>query len=141
MSKKWLMSSKDNTLITAGKRRFHFATQSNKVRQIYFCNLLSSFNIFFLLAYEEIRANNEEDSSDSDSLETVRVKNETPDRRDAANESIRSMYSSNLSSMEPKLDDIMVIDVLGDHGKEPPQSTPLKKAIPLLLSWSISLVS
>ncbi len=66
-----------------------------------------------------------EDSSDSDPFETARVAN-TPESRATANESLRSMYSSNNKTADnSKIDDIMVIDVLGDLGKEEAQSTPI----------------
>ncbi|XP_057376797.1 nuclear valosin-containing protein-like isoform X1 [Daphnia carinata] len=81
-------------------------------------------------AYEDIRATLDikEDSSDSDPYETARIP-DTPETRETANESLRSMYSTNRTEDNSKLDDIMVIDVLGDHEKAPPQSTPMKKKI------------
>jgi ribosome biogenesis ATPase len=37
------------------------------------------------------------------------------------------MYSSNRTAEDSKIDDIMVIDVLGEQDMAPPQSTPIKK--------------
>jgi hypothetical protein len=37
------------------------------------------------------------------------------------------MYSSNRTAEDSKIDDIMVIDVLGEQEMAPPQSTPIKK--------------
>lgn len=85
---------------------------------------------FNFKAYEEIRQSldiTKEDGSNSDPEETSRVVAETPEKKSTANESLRSMYSSNHTPSDTKLDDIMVIDVLGDHAKGPPQSTPVKK--------------
>ena len=70
-----------------------------------------------------------DESSDSDPYETARIA-DTPESRGTANESLRSMYSSNRTP-SGKGDDIMVIDVLGDLEKEAPQSTPVKKVFVL----------
>ncbi|EFX62597.1 hypothetical protein DAPPUDRAFT_300935 [Daphnia pulex] len=81
-------------------------------------------------AYEDIRITLEakDDGSDSDPYETARIA-ETPERNDTANESLRSMYSSNRTAEDSKIDDIMVIDVLGEQEMAPPQSTPIKKKV------------
>lgn len=77
-----------------------------------------------------------EDGSDSDPYETTRIA-DTPETRETANESLRSMYSSNRTADDSKIDDIMVIDVLGDTEKAPTQSTPMKK-VGLRISFTIA---
>ncbi len=78
--------------------------------------------------YEEIIETLEakNDDTDSDPYETARIA-DTPETRQTANESLRSMYSSNRTADDSKIDDIMVIDVLGEQDVAPPQSTPVKK--------------
>lgn len=87
--------------------------------------------VFANLAYEDISGSlivDEETDSDPEQLETSAIADE---KRQPANESIRSMYSTNRSTAgdDTKLDDIMVIDVLGDHAKSTPQSSPVKQVI------------
>nr|CAH0102978.1 unnamed protein product [Daphnia galeata] len=80
--------------------------------------------------YEEIIETLEakNDDTDSDPYETARIA-DTPEARQTANESLRSMYSSNRTADDSKIDDIMVIDVLGEQDVAPPQSTPVKKKV------------
>ena len=78
--------------------------------------------------YEEIIETLEakNDDTDSDPYETARIA-DTPEARQTANESLRSMYSSNRTADDSIVDDIMVIDLLVEQDVAPPQSTPVKK--------------
>jgi ribosome biogenesis ATPase len=78
--------------------------------------------------YEEIIETLEakDEDTDSDPYETTRIV-DTPETRQTANESLRSMYSSNRTAVDSKIYDIMVIDVLGGQDMAPPQSTQVKK--------------
>ena len=87
-------------------------------------------------AYEEVRAQiqeeKEDEDEDSDPFEAIIVA-ETPEAtRDTANESIRSMYSANRSATTSDLknDDFMVIDLVGENSNQGAvESTPVKKLV------------
>lgn len=76
-----------------------------------------------LTAYEEVRIMLAKyDSPDEDDvIESTIVETPTP-KKDLGNELLRNMYSNNSSSAkDSKLEDIMVIDVVGDQpGVESP---------------------
>lgn len=78
-------------------------------------------------------------SADSSDLEVEMstvpdtVKNSPALEKSVANDSLRSMYSTNRSAVDPRvdLDDIIVIDTIGNRPEELPlpQSTPVKQVV------------
>lgn len=82
----------------------------------------------FYSAYEEVRRMlaKYDSPEDDDVIESSVVETPTP-KKDLGNELLRNMYSSNSSAIkDPKLEDIMVIDVVGDQPDVQSPNTPTK---------------
>ena len=131
MSILWLKDCSNSILITEDRRKYYLRKMFKLVFYFIF-GILPEKRAYlfgnFYSAYEEVRRMlaKYDSPEDDDVIESSVVETPTP-KKDLGNELLRNMYSSNSSAIkDPKLEDIMVIDVVGDQPDVQSPNTPTK---------------